>query len=296
MTDPLEFTGERFTPECEREIRYEHVHRYVFARQWVEGLRVLDAACGEGYGSALLAEKAASVCGVDVSAEAIAHASERYRAPGLRFTEADCLALPFDDGEFDCVVSFETLEHLEEQDGLLKEFRRVLAQDGFILISTPDKAVYTDQQGNRNEFHVAELYRDEFEALLSRHFPSMRLWGQKLVFQSSIWALDAAPGVVMHREGEGGVASSPVPGHEAVYLLALCAAEEACLPAVDAGLSLFDDESESVYDHYHHEIRKNMTAGGLLQERDREISELKTELANRTSARRPWWRRLLGGG
>ena len=57
MSDPLEFTGERFTPECVREIRYEHVHRYVFARGLVKGLRVLDAACGEGYGSALLARQ-----------------------------------------------------------------------------------------------------------------------------------------------------------------------------------------------------------------------------------------------
>ncbi|NNK38121.1 MAG: class I SAM-dependent methyltransferase, partial [Xanthomonadales bacterium] len=67
MSEFLEFTGERFTPECVREIRYEHVHRYAFARELVSNRRVLDAACGEGYGSALLAQTARSVCGVDVS-------------------------------------------------------------------------------------------------------------------------------------------------------------------------------------------------------------------------------------
>ena len=74
----LDFTGERFTPECVREIWYEHWHRYVFARQLAKGKRVLDAACGEGYGSALLADVAASVVGADISDQAIAHARSRY--------------------------------------------------------------------------------------------------------------------------------------------------------------------------------------------------------------------------
>ncbi len=292
----LEFTGERFTPECVREIRYEHVHRYVFARELVSGLRVLDAACGEGYGSALLAESAAEVSGVDVSAEAVRHATERYRAPGLRFIESDCLSLPFDDGHFDCIVSFETLEHLEDQEGLLHEFRRVLSPGGFLLISTPDKAIYTDKLGNENEFHVAELYRHEFESLLEKHFPARRMWGQKLLFQSSIWALEEQAGVVYHREGEDGISASTGPEYEAVYLLALCAGSADCLPRVSNGLSLFDDSAESVYEHYYHEIRKNMRAGGLLQQRDREIESLKAALEEARASRLPWWRRLLGGG
>jgi 2-polyprenyl-3-methyl-5-hydroxy-6-metoxy-1,4-benzoquinol methylase len=152
LTKPLEFTGERFTPECVREIWYEHFHRYVFASEWVGGLKVLDAACGEGYGSALLATVAASVTGVDVSPQAIEHARSRYSGNSLEYRVADCLDLPFDDGTFDCVVSFETLEHLEAHDGLMKEFRRVLKPKGFLIISSPDKAVYTDRQKNENEF------------------------------------------------------------------------------------------------------------------------------------------------
>ena len=144
MSGPLEFTGERYTPECVREIRYEHVHRYVFARELVKGRKVLDAACGEGYGTALLAETATSVTGVDVSAAAIAHARKRYQHANADFVESDCLSMPFEDGEFDCIVSFETLEHLEEQESLLAEFRRVLKADGFLLVSTPDRAIYTD--------------------------------------------------------------------------------------------------------------------------------------------------------
>ena len=90
-SQPLPFTGERFTPECVREIWYEHWHRYVFARAFVRGKRVLDAACGEGYGSALLADEAASVVGIDVDAAAIQHARSRYGdRQKLRIERGDC--------------------------------------------------------------------------------------------------------------------------------------------------------------------------------------------------------------
>lgn len=293
MSNPLEFTGERFTPECVREIRYEHLHRYVFARDLVRGKRVLDAACGEGYGSAILARTADSVVGVDISAQSIEHARARYAVENLDFRAADCLQLPFEDDTFDAVVSFETLEHLEDHDGLLREFRRVLAPDGFLLLSSPDKAVYTDQQQNRNEFHVRELYRNEFEALLSNWFPAWRLWGQKLLFQSAIWSLDERPGVAVHQESDGDFLTGAAPGHAATYLLAICAADDASLPDGGAGLSLYDDAAETVYEHYHHEIRNGLYAVELLAEKDREIAALKARLEEPGSAG-SWWRRLLG--
>jgi len=301
LTDHLEFTGERFTPECVREIRYEHFHRYAFACALVTGRRVLDAACGEGYGSALLATSAASVTGVDLSEKSIAHARRRYRAANLDFQTADCLQLPFAVDSFDCVVSFETLEHLAEQDALLREFRRVLRPDGFLLLSSPDKAVYSEQLQNRNEFHVRELYRDELETLLLGHFPACRLFGQKLLFQSAIWSLDEAPGAGLLQEDGGELQARTSPGHDPVYFIALCARNQACLPQVENGLNLFDDAEESVYRHYYHEIRKNMAAGEILAERDREIAELRAELKAELGAARsaqtglPWWRRLLGG-
>jgi len=297
LTDKLEFTGERFTPECVREIRYEHFHRYAFARQLVAGRQVLDAACGEGYGSALLASSASRVTGVDLSAESIDHARGRYRSDNLDFRVADCLELPFAADSFDCVVSFETLEHLSNHDGLLREFRRVLRPDGFLVLSSPDKAIYTDKLQNRNAFHRRELYRAEFEALLQTHFPAFRLYGQKLLFQSAIWSLEDGSGVDFLQERDGDIGSGKGPAHDPVYLIALCAAEERSLPTPDHGVSLFDDAGESVYAHYYHEIRKNMTAGEILEARDRELAELRSRLAEAESgqSRTPWWRRLLGG-
>jgi len=257
---------------------------------------VLDAACGEGYGSSILARHAAAVTGVDISPETIAHAQQRYPASNIDFQAADCAELPFEDDSFDCIVSFETLEHLEPQDALLAGFRRVLRPGGFLLISTPDKAVYTDKMGNRNAFHVSELYRDEFEALLRRHFSAIRLAGQKLGFHSAIWTLDGISGVQFQQENEERTTACDQPPHEAVYLLALCAADESELPAIGSGLSLFDDAEESVYAHYHHEIQKNMAAGGVIAQKDALIERLQNELRQASGQRAPWWRRLLGRG
>ena len=81
----LAFTGERFLPEVRGAIFLEHWHRYAVTAPLLRGRRVLDAACGEGYGSSLLAASAASVVGVDVSGDAIAHASARYGATNVRF-------------------------------------------------------------------------------------------------------------------------------------------------------------------------------------------------------------------
>lgn len=295
MSEPLEFTGERFTPECVREIWYEHIHRYVFASHYISGLNVLDAACGEGYGSALLAKHAQAVTGVDISLQAVTHARQRYASQqNLEFTQADCCDLPFEDNAFDCVVSFETLEHLENQQGLLAEFRRVLKPKGFLILSSPDKAEYSDVRGFDNEFHVKELYKEELTQLLDQHFPAYRMLGQKLQFQSAIWSLDNQRRGQYQQDQYQGNDIAKVSAHKPMYFIALCAATEDCLPALDQQLWLFDDQEESVYDHYHHEIRKNMAAGGILIERDKEIKALKAKLAESEAKTASWWRRWFG--
>ena len=278
--DALDFTGERFTPECVREISYEHWHRYAWAMGCVDGLDVLDCACGEGYGSHLLASRARSVVGADVDAESVAHAQRRYARPGLDFVEADALKLPFEDRRFDAVVSFETLEHLAEHDELMTEFRRLLKPGGFLVLSSPDRKTYSDDTGFDNEFHVRELYRDELEALLDRHFPNYRLYGQRLMFHSALWRMGGDDHSVQHlRAGSEGTVDEGVrPASEALYFIALAAADRAALPE-PAALSLFDDQAESVYAHYNQEIRNHIRAGELLAERDAEIERLKARLA-----------------
>jgi SAM-dependent methyltransferase len=291
VSEALEFTGERFTPECVREIWYEHWHRYAFALEFVAGKRVLDAACGEGYGSALLAGTAASVVGVDLAPAAVEHARNRYGArANLRFELGDATELALAAGAVDVVVSFETIEHLSAQRELIAGFERVLAPGGLLLISSPDRRSYSDRSGSINPHHVKELYREEFEALLRERFGAVRLFGQKLLFQSAIWSLDAAP----QRATAATVAepgAAPVAGldYEPLYYVALCARAEHELPAdLARRVSLFGDRAESVYAHYNAEVGKHIRAGTLLAEAERRAAEAlaRAERAEQELARR----------
>ena len=300
---PMAFTGERFVPECAREIWYEHWHRYQFASAFAGAKRVLDAACGEGYGSALLARGAASVVGVDIDESTVEHARARYaQQTNLRFEVGDVTALAAPVTPYDLIVSFETLEHVAAQDALVAGFARALAEDGILLISSPDKRTYSDESGFKNEYHVRELYRDELVDLLRAHFPFVHLFGQKLLFQSVIWDerqadSGAAWAATMTANGaERGLAYAPL------YYLAVCAKRPLAqpLPAV----ALFGDREESVYRHYNGEVRRNMAAGARIAEletalagAERERDRLAGALEQNRSApvQPPWWRRWFGG-
>lgn len=275
----LPFTGERFTPECVREIWYEHWHRYAFALPLARGLRVLDAACGEGYGSALLAATAKSVLAVDLSDQAIGHARQRYGGrDNLRFELGDATALDhLPDAGFDLIVSMETLEHVAAQDRLLDGFLRLLAPDGLLLVSTPDRTRYNARGGQANPFHVRELERDQFESLLAARFPHRRLYGQKLLFVSALWALDGGhDGWRADTERDGAVRAGL--DYPPLYYLAACARQASALESLPA-LSLFGDAGEQVYAHYNDEVRRHIAAGQRLVEQEAELHALRAELA-----------------
>jgi 2-polyprenyl-3-methyl-5-hydroxy-6-metoxy-1,4-benzoquinol methylase len=161
-------SGERFVPELMSGdlIDAEHQARYRFALEHVAGKRVLDAGCGVGWGSKLILEAgAASVVGVDISEEALADC--RQRAPEVDFVQGDLQELSFGDGEFDIVVCFEALEHVEDTSSALDELTRVLSEDGILFVSSPNPAVYPEG----NHFHLHELDPDELAKEVADRLP-----------------------------------------------------------------------------------------------------------------------------
>ena len=178
----MKFTGERFVPErVPEQMILEHLHRYHLAAQLAAGREVLDAACGAGYGSAILAEKAAQVTGLDLSAETVAYASERYASvENVRYVQGSVAELPFADDSFDMVVSFETIEHVPEelQYAFRREIRRVLRPGGLLVMSSPDKHTYSELLHFDNEYHVREMYAPEFASFLQEVFPYTSFYRQ----------------------------------------------------------------------------------------------------------------------
>lgn len=178
--------GERFLPQFRGIIELEHYHRYLLALTLVEAKDVLDIASGEGFGSEILSRHASSVVGVDVSPEAVKHASAQYPRENLRFLQGSATGIPLPDKSVDVIVSFETIEHLTEHDAMMSELKRVLRADGCLIISSPNKLVYTDRANYTNPFHVRELYTPEFLLLASRYFSHTRHYGQRVTTGSVI--------------------------------------------------------------------------------------------------------------
>jgi len=192
----LEWTGERYVPWVEvGEIHYEHLHRYRFAKEFVKGKKVLDLACGEGYGSLMLSEEADEVTGIDIDQTTISHASSKYLRENLKFLKGSITDIPIKDEKiFDVIVCFEALEHIEEHDKLLREVKRLLKSDGIFIVSTPNKRIYADQPNYQNPFHLKELYFDEFMDLLSNNFQHVYFYGQKVYPSSNIFPLHKESG------------------------------------------------------------------------------------------------------
>ena len=189
----LESTGERYLPWLEEaSIGYEHLHRYAYATQFVQNKRVLDLACGEGYGSYLLAKTAKSVAGIDIDNNSIKHARNKYIKQNLEFRVGSITEIPID-GErlFDVAVCFEALEHIEDHQKLLSEVKRLLTPEGVFIVSTPNKTVYSDEPQFNNPFHVHELYFDEFRELLEKYFKNVKFLGQRIYCNSNIWPVFA---------------------------------------------------------------------------------------------------------
>ena len=187
---PLELTGERTLPDVPEENYWyrRHLAVYEWIAERVTGMKVTDLACGEGYGSAVLAAHAAEVIGVDANPEAQAHAAARYQRPGLRF-ERDLVENV--SGPRDAVVFLQTIEHIEDVDGLLEA---IAAAAPIAYISTPNRLTLAPEGAEKsdNPWHLREYTLAEYRAALQPHFGDVRILGLQHAGKLRVhqWALN----------------------------------------------------------------------------------------------------------
>jgi 2-polyprenyl-3-methyl-5-hydroxy-6-metoxy-1,4-benzoquinol methylase len=177
---PLSLTGERTLPDVPAENYWYRRHLVVY--EWiaarVDGKRVLDMGCGEGYGPSVLASRAGAVVGVDANPEAYDHARLRYTRPGLTF-ERGLVEKFGEPGTFDAVVFLQTIEHIADPAAVLDHLRTLLTPDGVVYVSTPNVLTLAPPGAEKsdNPWHLKEYRADEFRELCASAFGSVELLG-----------------------------------------------------------------------------------------------------------------------
>jgi 2-polyprenyl-3-methyl-5-hydroxy-6-metoxy-1,4-benzoquinol methylase len=175
---PLQLTGERTLPDVPEENywyrRHLAVYEWIADRTW--GRRVVDLACGEGYGSQVLARTARHVIGVDANPEAFEHARLKYTTDRVSF-ERDMIERWT--GDVDCVVFLQTIEHVQDPDAVLAHLKDVVGDRGLVFVSTPNLLTLAPEGAEKsgNPWHVKEYRPEEFRALCAAHFSSVEVYG-----------------------------------------------------------------------------------------------------------------------
>jgi lipopolysaccharide biosynthesis protein/SAM-dependent methyltransferase len=232
----VNITGERYTPQWAGRTELEHFHRYLFAAKYCTQKKVLDIASGEGYGCFLLSQAATEVFGVDVDAQTVQLAEQKYRRSNLSFRVGECEHIPFEDDSFDVVVSFETLEHIGEKQQIqfLKEIKRVLKPQGLLVMSSPEKEVYSLNCPD-NPYHAHEINRDEFKSLISEQFQYHKPLSQNF-FIGSLIQDETSSKLIFFEEDDRDNISCRDKLQRLEYLIYLASDQE--LPLSNSGLYL----------------------------------------------------------
>jgi 2-polyprenyl-3-methyl-5-hydroxy-6-metoxy-1,4-benzoquinol methylase len=185
---------ERFTPQIpDIPTALEHYRRYTFAAPFVKNLSVLDLACGEGFGSSILAAHASEVVGMDCCVRTIIQAKKKYTQENLSFLVGSMIQFPFArERKFDVIVCFEALEHIVDQRACLKEMKNHLKKEGMLILSTPNRPVYSRNGAHKNPYHLKELDFRELNSLLSSCFSHVKIYGQKTIHFSHIFPMDCS--------------------------------------------------------------------------------------------------------
>ena len=229
---------ERFTPgRDDPRTATEHFVRYFACAKLAQGKRVLDAASGSGYGTAILARNATRASGLDVSPDAVRSARSEHQAENLEYVVGSVAAMPFEDNVFDLAVSFETVEHVSgsAQREFFSEVHRVLTPAGLFVVSTPDKHL----AGQTNPYHEHELDQSEFLSLIEGRFSNVDLYFENVWEYAEILRAGetvSAAAVHMH-----------APPSDGTYMIAVCS-NGADLPPIHTLLRSATCDTAALYE------------------------------------------------
>jgi len=182
ILNPYKSIVERIIPgKVPIECYLEHVARYIFASNFIKNNElVVDIACGIGYGSYVLAKKGVKkIIGIDISNLAIEYGKKRYSGKVnsiIEFIVGDAMKIPIYSDKVDVIVSFETIEHLNDPETFLLECRKILKNEGLFILSTPNKYIKRHEE---NPYHIRELYIEELLSMLNNSgFDIVDVYGQ----------------------------------------------------------------------------------------------------------------------
>ncbi len=188
ITKKQKFTGERLISKIMNEDTFLHLHRYAIAFDYIKDKKVVDIACGEGYGSFLMSKYAKNFTVIDIDEDTIINANSKYKNNNLSYLQGDVSEIPLQSSTIDAVISFETIEHTTKHDEIMQEIKRVLKPDGLLIMSSPDKSNYSEKRGFINKYHVKELYSEEFKNLIKKYFKYDKMLFQRYFHGSMIFS------------------------------------------------------------------------------------------------------------
>jgi ubiquinone/menaquinone biosynthesis C-methylase UbiE len=274
-------TGERMIPAYHKShmVYGEHIVRYEAAVPLVKGKVVLDIASGSGYGSAFLTRSAAKVYGVDVDKDAIIYAKKNYGGKNIEYILGDGTNIPLKDNSVDVVVSFETIEHIEDYETFMVEVKRVLKEDGLFILSTPNDVEFPET----NHFHIHEFERRELEKLVKKYFKQSKSYYQ------ATWLYNA---LLEERDISGEwrapletIQTAPIPLEKCIYFYMLCANRK-INESVTPLAAISEHYSARKLQEYDASVRKHIEDQGAimkhhentLAEKDAQLAALQAEL------------------
>ncbi len=249
----IDDTGERMIPAYHKgHIVYgEHIVRYGAAVALAKDKVVLDIASGSGYGTALLGKTAKKAYGVDLDKDAIKYAKKNYGSKNIEFIQGDGVKIPLGDNSVDIVVSFETIEHIEDYKTFMKEVKRVLKKDGLFILSTPNDVEFPES----NHFHVHEFERKELEKLVKDYFKNTTSYYQ------GTWVYNALlSGKGLIEEWEKPILTmqtAPIELDKCIYFYMLCSNRE-ITETVEPLAAIAEHYSERNKQEYEKSVRKHI--------------------------------------